>query len=72
MSAPSGGLYGVWGSSANDVFAVGAAGIVLHYTGSAWNTMECGTTADLRGVWGTTGSDVLAVGANATIAHYGP
>ena len=46
-------LHSVWGSSATDVFVVGDAGTVLHYDGSAWSKMNCGTSANLKGVWGT-------------------
>jgi hypothetical protein len=31
-------LYGVWGSSASDVFAVGWNGTILHYDGSTWTS----------------------------------
>ena len=55
-------LYGVWGSSGSDVFAVGGNGTILHYNGSAWSSMTSGTTNNLLGVWGSSGSDVFAVG----------
>ena len=32
-------LLDVWGSAANDVFAVGNAGAILHYNGSAWSLL---------------------------------
>jgi len=35
-------LFGVWGSSSSDVFAVGYYGTVLHYNGSAWSAMTAG------------------------------
>ena len=50
-------LYGVWGSSGSDVFAVGDAGTILHYDGSAWTPMSSGTTDSLRGVWGSSGRE---------------
>jgi len=37
-------LYGVWGSSSSDIFAVGVSGTTLHYDGSAWSTQTSGTT----------------------------
>jgi hypothetical protein len=63
-------LYGVWGSSGSDVFAVGSAGTILHYDGTAWSAMSSNTTERLRGVWGSSGSDVFAVGDRGTILHY--
>jgi len=45
-------LYGVWGTSASDVFAVGVQGVILHYDGSTWSTMAsfatCGCWDDLH------------------------
>ena len=63
------GLQGVWGNSAVEVFAVGVAGGIYHYNGSAWSSMTSGVTADLRAVWGTSSSDVFAVG-EGVILHF--
>jgi hypothetical protein len=64
-------LYGVWGSSGSDVFAVGHSGTILHYDGTGWSAMISGTRNSLRGVRGSSGSDVFAVGWYGTILHYG-
>jgi hypothetical protein len=64
------GLSDVWGSSSNDVFAVGESGTILHYDGNSWNVMSSGTTDDLYGVWGSSWDDVFAVGESGTILHY--
>lgn len=60
-------LYGVWGAAADGpVFAVGAYGTVLHYTGSSWSQMVTNTfssSIDFHGVWGSSATDVYAVGA---------
>ena len=63
-------LYGIWGSSESDVFAVGNSGTILHYDGSVWAPMTSGTTTQLNGIWGSSGSDVFAVGNSGTILHY--
>ena len=63
-------LFGVWGSSATDVFAVGDAGAILHYDGQAWAAMNSGTAIGLGPVWGSSGNDVFAAGENGTILHY--
>ena len=64
-------LYGVWGSSDNDVWAVGMFGTILHYNGTAWSTvMTSGTANYLYGVWGSSDNDVWAVGMFGTILHY--
>jgi hypothetical protein len=56
-------LYGVWGTSSDDVFAVGTNGTILHYNGTAWAAMASGTTRHLEAVWGTSPANVYAVGA---------
>jgi hypothetical protein len=61
-------LYGLWGSSQNDIFAVGKSGAILHYDGSIWSSETSSTSADLRAVWGA-GGEVFAVGAGGTILH---
>jgi hypothetical protein len=70
----SGGIWesahGVWGSSAEDVFAVGDQAAILHYDGVPWNPMQSPATWSLYGVWGSSPEDVLAVGEGGTILHY--
>jgi hypothetical protein len=65
-----------WGSSATDVFAVGADSnhdaAVLHYDGSSWSPMRVPPAAGLSAVWGSSPVDVFAVGDYGTILHYGP
>jgi hypothetical protein len=63
-------LYGLWGSSSTDVFAVGQHGTILHYDGSSWSGMQSGTTNYLAGVSGNSASNVYAVGEAGTILHY--
>jgi hypothetical protein len=65
----------VWGSAANDVFAVGQEGLIFHYDGSQWREMDTGMTNSevfyhLRGIWGTSSTDVFVVGSYGTILHY--
>src|SRR5215472_15292457 len=67
---PTNALYGVWGSEASDVWAVGDGGAILHWDGSAWMPVPSGTTDTLLGVWGSGASDVWAVGLDGTIFHW--
>ncbi|UCF94424.1 MAG: DUF4214 domain-containing protein, partial [Desulfobacterales bacterium] len=60
----------VWGSAANDVFAVGNSRTILHYDGNSWKAMDSASANDLRGVWGSSAGDVFAVGNSGTILHY--
>ena len=64
-------LYGVWGTSSSDVFAVGFTGTILHYDGKKWSAMTSNTTYDLLSIWGASSSDIFAVGNGGIILHYG-
>jgi len=55
-------LNGIWGTAANDVYAVGYGGTILHYDGSNWTRMTSGTTAMLSAIWGTSSTNIFAVG----------
>lgn len=60
---------GLWGASANDVWAVGGP-FILHRTGSAeWAFEPAPDFTFLNGVWGSSASDVWAVGEAGTIVH---
>lgn len=61
-------LYSVWGAAADDVYAVGAAGTVVHYDGSCTETNE--TDASLNGIWGSNSGDIYAVGSKGNVLHY--
>jgi hypothetical protein len=63
-------LHAVWGATAGDVWAVGAAGATLHWNGSAWVLRPSGTSAALRGIWGSSSDNVWAVGDGGTILRW--
>lgn len=67
-------LRGIWGSSRQDVWAVGDSGTLLRWDGARWALAQGPTSASLRGVWGSSASDVWAVGADSTeqgvITHF--
>lgn len=73
-------LIDVWGNAGNDVYAVGYAGTVLHFDGSAWTALDpLGLKEDLEGVWGyvlkdaqgaVTRTDLFVAGSNGTILRY--
>jgi hypothetical protein len=62
-------IYALWASGTGDAWAVGEAGTVLHWTGTAWQWAAGGTRHQLDGVWGSSAADVWVVGENGTILH---
>jgi len=58
-------LFKVWGRSADEVYAVGFAGIVLRFDGTAWLQLESGTTRRLFTVHGNA-NETVAVGGFAS------
>jgi hypothetical protein len=67
----SGALYSVWGSSATNVFAVGADGRIVQYRNGTWSNMASPTKRTLYRVTGTGPSDVWAVGDSVLIRFNG-
>jgi hypothetical protein len=58
----------VWGTSGNDVFAVGSDR-VFHFDGAAWVLIPI-LGADLYGVWGSGPDDAFSVGLSGDVFHY--
>lgn len=58
----------IWGSAADNVYAVGARGAILHSKGDGrWQVVRTPTTGSLEGIWGTSASAIYAVGTGGTI-----
>jgi hypothetical protein len=66
----TGALFDIYAASDSDVFAVGAAGTILHYDGVAWTAMTSGFIGDLQKVTGTSKSDVFALSPTGLVLHY--
>ena len=64
---PGAALYGVWGSSSSDIFAVGTAGRIFHFDGTNWTPMNSATSAKLTRVSGSGPKDVYAAGDTAVV-----
>jgi photosystem II stability/assembly factor-like uncharacterized protein len=62
-------LYGVWGTSASNVYAAAYDGI-LHYDGTSWSPEQLPGTAGYGGIWGSASDDIYAIGRNGNILHY--
>jgi len=63
-------LYGIWGSAANDIWAVGAGGTILHWDGKTWTRADSATGETFRAVWGSSSTNVFTVGSTSTIRHW--
>jgi hypothetical protein len=79
LEAQPSALLAIWGSSASDVWVVGgrpsddASGgpTVLHYNGTAWETMDTGETSlDLWWIFGFSGGPVFMGGSGGAILKY--
>jgi hypothetical protein len=69
-SPSSNRLLAVWAASADDVFAVGEAGTILHRANNTWTAMASPMATKLRGLWGTSASDVWAGGVGGVVLHW--
>lgn len=69
-------LLSVWGTSATDVYAVGAdrrdglGPLVYHYDGNGWDRLSTGQAGTLWWVFGIPGSGVFMGGDGGMILHY--
>lgn len=78
-------LFGVWGSSPRDVWAVGGniggpggsgpTGVIWHFDGTSWQNVsplpdDVGSRSALFKVWGRAPNDVWAVGESSTVLHW--
>jgi hypothetical protein len=62
-------IWSMWGSAANDLWAVGDGGEIDHYDGMNWRSVSSPTNMSLRAVTGTSATEVWAVGDGGTILH---
>jgi hypothetical protein len=62
-------LYGIWGTAQNDVTAVGDRGLIRHFDGQTWSTVQSGLTTRLNAIWGSAPGDAWIVGDGGVILH---
>lgn len=61
-------LWWVHGFATNDVWAVGAAGVITHFDGTRWRVEREGGAATLFGAFGTSTTDLVAVGGVVSVS----
>jgi hypothetical protein len=64
-------LFGIWGSSTTDIWAVGANGTALHWDGQGWKASPTGRTESLNAVWGTSSTNVWIASSTHLTLHGG-
>ena len=64
-------LASIWGSRADDVWAGGANGTLLHWNGTAWSPMPGVVSAQtLNGIWGSSDKDVWILNGADEVLHW--
>ena len=46
------GIDKIWGTSSNDIYAVGNYGNIVHWDGRSWKKIESGTEFNINDIWG--------------------
>lgn len=64
------GLTAVWGSDADDVWAVGSDGAIVHWDGKELELVASTTTRSLHAIGGTGPDDIWATGDEGTTLHW--
>ena len=70
-SPTSANLRGIWGSTANNIFAVGDHGTILYYDGTSWAKLDSGVQDSLISTFGTLNPRVMVVGYDGNILNLG-
>ena len=67
-------LRSIWGSSPDDVWAVGSLGTIVHCNGVEWKKVESPVGIGLGDIWGLNSRDIYAVTTDlfsqSTVLHY--
>lgn len=63
-------ILGIWGTAANNIWAVGYGGTFLRYDGNSWQVVPTEATDDLFAVRGSSASDIWAVGRSGALWRY--
>jgi photosystem II stability/assembly factor-like uncharacterized protein len=63
-------LYDVWGTSVENVYAVGEGGIICRRTGAGWTNLGIADGNTLYGIWGSSANNIYAVGANGVVRKF--
>lgn len=59
---PARALFKIWGTSDEQIIAIGSVGLAYHFDGTAWTEAPTGVGVDLISLWGRGPDDIVAVG----------
>jgi hypothetical protein len=78
--APTGPLFGVWGTSATNVYAVGDGGTIIHYDGDGdndtvpdnrWDApMATSVATNFYAIWGASATNIYSVGQAGVVLNF--
>ncbi len=61
----------IWGTNANNMYAVGFFGTILHsQDGVVWTQVYAHDSDNFAGIWGSGPDDIFVIGVFGTILHY--
>ncbi|MBL8950425.1 MAG: hypothetical protein JNK82_06590 [Myxococcaceae bacterium] len=63
-------LFSFWGSAADDVWAAGERGTLMHFDGRGWSGRAELVAEDLLALWGSGPRDVWASGRGGVLLHF--
>ena len=72
QGAGAGSANKIWGYSSTDLYFVGYGGLIVHYDGTSWTSINSGTSLDFSDIWGgvnesTNQTEILAVASQYDI-----
>lgn len=62
-------IHGLFGFSANDIYACGNSGYIVHWNGSTWSTLFHDGSTPFGQIWGRSGSDMYVLAGTGELWH---
>ena len=66
----TGFFWGIWGTSASNVYAAGLSGRFFHFDGTAWSPVSVPVNASWYSIEGTSANDIWASGYQGALMHF--
>ncbi|AKV00196.1 Type IV fimbrial biogenesis protein PilY1 [Labilithrix luteola] len=67
--SPLNALLAIWGTSNDDVWAVGSGGTIIHYDGTVWAPVPSGVQNTFFDIWGSGPNDIWVVSSTRLVLH---